>query len=138
MHFIPYNVSIYKTIPSSIYIFPTSTYHENFHLNDARRNPFIQIQRLYEPSFKQNILYKPSEISFMHKNKMRRDVKIRRGLSFLQFFFSFRLFYNQIVILSEIYLSVKSPIQKKLFSCLSKTRYIFNRLRLYFPQLIWI
>lgn len=87
MHFIPYNVSIYKTIPSSIYIFPTSTYHENFHLNDARRNPFIQIQRLYEPSFKQNILYKPSEISFMHKNKMRRDVKIRRGLSFLQFFF---------------------------------------------------
>lgn len=114
MHFIPYNVSIYKTIPSTIYIFPTSTYHENFHLNDARRNPFIQIQRLYEASFKQNILYKPSEISFMHKNKMRRDVKIRRGLSFLQFFFySLRLFYNQIVILSEIYLSMKSPIQKK-------------------------
>lgn len=75
---------------------PQPTYHKNFHLNDARRNPFIQIQRLYEPSFKQNILYKPSEISFMHKNKMRRDVKIRRGLSFLQFFF-FLLFLKIIL-----------------------------------------
>lgn len=69
---------------------------------------------------KQNILYKPSEISFMHKSKMRRDVKIRRGLSFLQFFFySSRLFYNQIVILSEIYLSMKSPIPKKMSYFLS-------------------
>lgn len=83
---------------------------------------------------KQNILYKPSEISFMHKNKMRRDVKIRRGLSFLQFFFflySSRLFYNQIVILSEIYLSVKSPIQKK---CLSN---LFLRYFQLVPKLYW-